>query len=531
MKSSVVLLVTLLVTIISDYAFAMAVRKPNVNHKPLRLRRSDPIQIERELVAKRGYEYVVGSDESGCGCLAGPIATASCCIVTDLSAYVPIEGVDDSKLLSPDDRERIYNFVVNNPEIYQWSITTRSNEDIDATSVQDATIDGFQESIETLASKIPSRTASDQQSLYSIVDGHRSPRLPFTSRPWKGGDAIVYTVALASILARVTHDIIMHQAAKDYPDYGFQDHRGYPTRSHVLALHNLGPCPLHRKSCKPVQGKELSRKDFGASLVLAAALLLAPTESRATTYDPKTGASLPDPGEIESAIPQDWLGIDNPLGGDSTSSQSLSMGRLDSSSDAIFYNEPRLVEHVDTQCVQLMTTYISQNAIVPGTQSVLDLCSSWNSHISTQIPLQRVAGLGMNAKELESNSVLTEWTVQDLNEKPVLPYHDAAFDVILLQLSIDYLTRPLEVCKEMGRVLKPGGKVHIMFSNRLFLSKAVALWTGSDDIDHAFTVGSYLHFCQGGLFQQIEAHDFSVRKGRDKRIVGDPLYVVTAMKG
>jgi hypothetical protein len=81
----------------------------------------------------------------------------------------------------------------------------------------------------------------------------------------------------------------------------------------------------------------------------------------------------------------------------------------------------------------------------------------------------------------------------------------------------------------MGRVLKPGGKVHIIFSNRLFLSKAVALWTGADDIDHAFTVGSYLHFCQGG-FEQIAARDLSVRNGREKMIVGDPLYVVTALK-
>jgi SAM-dependent methyltransferase len=179
-----------------------------------------------------------------------------------------------------------------------------------------------------------------------------------------------------------------------------------------------------------------------------------------------------------------------------------------------------------------MTNYISQVAIVPGTKSVLDLCSSWTSHISTpKVPLLRVAGLGMNAKELEANKVLTEWTVQDLNEKQVLPYQDAVFDVILLQLSIDYLTKPLQVCKEIGRVLKPGGKVHFLFSNRLFLSKAVAVWTGADDIDHAFTVGSYLHFCQGGLFQQIEAHDLSVRKGRGKRIVGDPLYVVTAIKG
>jgi ribonuclease HII len=341
MKVSTVLLVALIVSITSNHVLSMA--SNNINHKPLRQRRSNPIQIERELVAKRGYEYVIGSDESGCGCLAGPIIAASCCIVTDLSTYVPIDGVDDSKLLSLDERERIYSEVMNHPEIYQSSITTRSNEDIDATSVQDATISGLQESIEMLVSRMPSRTNDDRKSLYSIVDGHKSPRLPFTSRPWKAGDAIVYSVALASILARVTHDRIMLQAAKDYPVYEFLNNGGYASPAHLVALHEHGPCPLHRKSCKPVRGREISeisRKDFGASL-LATALLLTPRESRATTNDPKTGVALPDPGEIESAIPKDWQGIDNPLEGDGLSA----MGRLDSSSDAIFYNEPRFVEH------------------------------------------------------------------------------------------------------------------------------------------------------------------------------------------
>ena len=145
------------------------------------------------------------------------------------------------------------------------------------------------------------------------------------------------------------------------------------------------------------------------------------------------------------------------------------------------------------------------------------------------VPLERVAGLGMNAKELQANKALTEWTVQDLNQRPVLPYADNSFDVVLCQLSIDYLNKPLEVCQEIGRVLKPGGTVHILFSNRLFLSKAVALWTGADDIDHTYTVACYPYFCQGGL-TDVQARDLSLRKGRDQRIVGDPLYVVTATK-
>ena len=136
----------------------------------------------------------------------------------------------------------------------------------------------------------------------------------------------------------------------------------------------------------------------------------------------------------------------------------------------------------------------------------------------------------MNANELRANPSLTEWTVQDLNDNPVLPFQDASFDVVFCQLSIDYLTQPLEVCREIGRILRPGGAVHILFSNRLFLSKAVALWTGADDVDHAYTVGSYLHFCQPELFATIDAQDLSVRNPRSGRIVGDPLYVVTATK-
>ena len=123
-----------------------------------------------------------------------------------------------------------------------------------------------------------------------------------------------------------------------------------------------------------------------------------------------------------------------------------------------------------------------------------------------------------------------------------MPYNDNSFDCVLCQLSIDYLTRPLQVCREVLRVLEPGGKVHILFSNRLFLSKAVALWTGADDVDHAFTVASYLHFCSDGTaendrrsttggsrFGSVQAKDLSGR-GRDGRIRGDPLYVVTAIK-
>jgi SAM-dependent methyltransferase len=248
-----------------------------------------------------------------------------------------------------------------------------------------------------------------------------------------------------------------------------------------------------------------------------------PLPANAVYNDPKTGTMLPDEGEIASAIPTDWNGVESPLSGDDKSL----LSRLDKNPDSLFYADPRFVEHIDENAVKLMTNFVSNRAVKNG-DSVLDLCSSWTSHLGdSQAQLRRVAGLGMNEKELTSNPSLTEWAVRDLNENPKLPYDDASFSVVLCQLSIDYLTRPLEVMKEVGRVLQPGGKVYILFSNRLFIQKAVALWTGADDIDHAFTVGGYLHFSDGG-FEDIKAEDLSSRKG--KKIAGDPLYVVSGVK-
>jgi SAM-dependent methyltransferase len=272
----------------------------------------------------------------------------------------------------------------------------------------------------------------------------------------------------------------------------------------------------------------LLAKFLATSPLLSAAYLVAPSPSWATTVDPKSGIRFPEPGEIQGAVPQIWNNVENPFTGDD---QSTLFSRLDNTPDTNFYQEARLVEHVDDQAVHVMTDYISDVAIRPGDTVVLDLCSSWVSHIDINVAarLHKISGLGMNANELRVNPVLTDFVVQDLNQNPQLRYNDNSFDVVLCQLSIDYLTRPLDVLKEVSRILKPGGRVHILFSNRLFLSKAVSGWTGGDDIDHAYTVACYLHFC-GGNFEDVQAKDLSARKGRGQRIVGDPMYVVSAVK-
>ena len=99
---------------------------------------------------------------------------------------------------------------------------------------------------------------------------------------------------------------------------------------------------------------------------------------------------------------------------------------------------------------------------------MLDLCSSWISHLPDDLKLGRVAGLGMNEEELKRNGRLTEYVVQDLNEEPKLPYDDESFDYICNVVSVDYLNKPREIFQEMFRVLRPGGTAIMSFSNRCF---------------------------------------------------------------
>lgn len=308
-----------------------------------------------------------------------------------------------------------------------------------------------------------------------------------------------------------------------------------------------------------------TRKQFISNLIYKSLLstttitatLIAPTQNQyamATYIDPKTKINLPFIDEIEQAVPANWQDVDDPFSNDdgsnsdSVSSSTSLFTRLDNTNDSIFYTEPRFVEHVDENAVSSIESYVQQllqshskgkssnNDSINSDINVLDLCSSWTTHISKEtkqnMNLNRVSGLGMNEEELKRNPVLTDYTVLNLNENrnTPLPYDDATFDVVLCQLSIDYLIYPLQVMKEIGRILKPNGQIAILFSNRLFLQKAVGLWTGADDIDHAFIVASYLYFSNGGFqTESIQAKDLS-RRNKKGMIVGDPLYVVTATK-
>jgi SAM-dependent methyltransferase len=149
--------------------------------------------------------------------------------------------------------------------------------------------------------------------------------------------------------------------------------------------------------------------------------------------------------------------------------------REDPSDDAGFYARPRLVQHIDAHARQTITEL--HGRLIPPGARVLDLMSSWVSHLPASREPAEITGLGMNAAELAANPRLTTRTVHDLNRTPALPYGAASFDAVTCTASVEYLTRPAEVFAEVARVLSPGGLFAVTFSNRWFPPKAIRLWS------------------------------------------------------
>ncbi|KAK1550930.1 hypothetical protein Q3G72_027118 [Acer saccharum] len=199
--------------------------------------------------------------------------------------------------------------------------------------------------------------------------------------------------------------------------------------------------------------------------------------------------------------------------------------RFDETSDLTFYETPRFVTHIDDPAIAALTKYYSEvfpPSNTPGI-SILDMCSSWVSHYPPGYKQDRIVGMGMNEEELKRNPVLTEYIVQDLNSNPKLPFEDNSFDVITNVVSVDYLTKPMEVFKEMCRILKPGGLAIMSFSNRCFWTKAISIWTSTGDAEHVMIVGAYFHYARG--FEPPQAVDISPNPGRS-----DPMYIVYSRK-
>jgi SAM-dependent methyltransferase len=193
--------------------------------------------------------------------------------------------------------------------------------------------------------------------------------------------------------------------------------------------------------------------------------------------------------------------------------------RADETPDEEFYRTPRLVTHIDDGAIAAVTQLYRE--LFPAGGELLDLMSSWVSHLPPEVAYRRVIGLGMNEVELRRNEKLDSYIVQNLNTNSELPFGEAEFDGVGICVSIDYLTRPVEVLREVGRVLKVEAPLIVTFSNRCFPTKAVEIWHRLDDRGHMRLVESYLE--EAGNFRDIRSLDRSPR-----RLVGDPLYAVVA---
>ena len=188
-------------------------------------------EIEEKISAE-GFDNICGVDEAGRGPLSGPV----CAAAVILPRGLVIEGLNDSKKLTAKKREKLFDVIKDNAVAY--GIGLASPEEIDTMNILNADMLAMKRAIEAL--QIPAD--------FALVDGNIARDLPVPAMPVIKGDALSYSIAAASILAKVTRDRLCLEDDKNYPEYGFAKHKGYGTKEHMDAVRRLGPSPIHRKS-------------------------------------------------------------------------------------------------------------------------------------------------------------------------------------------------------------------------------------------------------------------------------------------
>ena len=202
--------------------------------------------------------------------------------------------------------------------------------------------------------------------------------------------------------------------------------------------------------------------------------------------------------------------------------------KLDRSDDALFYSEPRFVHHLDEAFRARLTSLYRER--VPPCAVVLDLMSSWVSHLPEDVSYQSVLGHGLNQEELAANPRLDRHWVQNLNQDQRLPLDDGSVDATLIVAGWQYLQQPEAIAAELLRITRPRGQVIVAFSNRMFFTKAPQVWTDGDDRDHLSYVASVL-MAQGWPKPEIVAE-----QTRGEGVMGllggkgDPFFAVVATK-
>jgi ribonuclease HII len=217
---------------------------------------------ERELLEQQEFSFVIGIDEAGRGPLAGPVV-ASAAIVKHRDWQTMVDGdwdlVRDSKKLSPKQRDKVFDFISEN---FYVGIGICDHRTIDDMNILEATFLAMKKALSDLYSKVNQDLAKGSQgqlrriqdSKYVVlVDGNKQiPNLSLYQKAVVGGDGIVKSISAASIMAKVTRDRLMLEAHTKYPQYGFDKHKGYGTKMHMEALHQLGPCEIHRQTFEPM---------------------------------------------------------------------------------------------------------------------------------------------------------------------------------------------------------------------------------------------------------------------------------------
>jgi len=197
---------------------------------------------------QQGLSYVAGVDEAGCGPLAGPVVAAAVVFPkgwgkTGLPSK--FRGLNDSKQLTEEEREKFFERIVSHPEV-RFAIASVDAETIDRINIRQAAWRGMHLALDQLQPRAE----------HVLVDGLRIKWLPYRQTPLVQGDARSYSIAAASVLAKVTRDRAMRELDRQFPGYGFAEHKGYSTPQHFAAIEKLGACAIHRKSFSPLKPKE-----------------------------------------------------------------------------------------------------------------------------------------------------------------------------------------------------------------------------------------------------------------------------------
>jgi len=190
----------------------------------------------REEQYRRAYQLIAGVDEVGRGALAGPVVAAAVILPEDFDH----PDLNDSKCLSAEKREELYEIIIS--QAVTWAVAQIENVEIDEIGILKASLKAMAKALESLSPRPQ----------IALIDGRFTTPWPGLQKAVVDGDALCRSIAAASIVAKVTRDRLMQEAAQSFPVYGFERHKGYATRQHLEALKAHGPCPLHRLSFRPV---------------------------------------------------------------------------------------------------------------------------------------------------------------------------------------------------------------------------------------------------------------------------------------